>query len=66
MSDDMAPQERFTDRVADYVRARPSYPPQVITCLVEDCGLTPAWRIADTGAGTRRSCTLVSWIENGL
>ena len=52
ISDDMAPQERFTDRVADYVRARPSYPPQVITCLVEDCDLTPTWCIADIGAGT--------------
>ena len=58
MVGDLAPQERFTDRVADYVRSRPSYPPQVIACLVEECGLKPTWSIADVGAGTGLLSTL--------
>jgi SAM-dependent methyltransferase len=43
---------RFTNRVAMYVRARPSYPYAVLRCLVETYGLGPATAVADMGAGT--------------
>lgn len=43
---------RFTNRVAMYVRARPSYPHGVLRCLVETYGLGPVSRVADVGAGT--------------
>ncbi len=43
---------RFTDRMEDYVRYRPSYPPQVLETLRDECGLTRASVIADIGSGT--------------
>lgn len=48
----MQPTERFTDRVADYVRYRPGYPPQVVDVLVTDGGLARDAVIADIGSGT--------------
>lgn len=39
---------RFSDRVADYVRGRPGYPPGLLDVL----GLEPDSRIADLGSGT--------------
>jgi len=44
--------ERFSDRVADYVRYRPTYPAAMIDWLRKAHGVTPDWRIADIGAGT--------------
>lgn len=44
--------ERFSTRVANYVKYRPDYPNQLIDTLVEQLGLTPASSIADIGAGT--------------
>ncbi len=44
--------ERFTGRVAEYERYRSRYPDEVISTLVERCGLTPQSHIADIGAGT--------------
>lgn len=44
--------ERFSDRVADYVRYRPDYPTALLTWLQDERGVTPAWRVADVGAGT--------------
>ena len=46
------PKQRFGDRVADYVRFRPSYPPALLDWLRREHGLAPDWRIADIGAGT--------------
>jgi SAM-dependent methyltransferase len=43
---------RFADRVGDYVRCRPGYPPEVIACLVERHGLRPEHAVADVGSGT--------------
>jgi len=40
--------ERFSDRVADYVRYRPSYPDALLTRLVQ----TGAKQVADIGSGT--------------
>jgi SAM-dependent methyltransferase len=47
-----APTERFSNRVGDYVRYRPGYPPEVVALLRELTGLAPGWRIADIGSGT--------------
>ena len=44
--------ERFTDRVADYARHRPHYPAALLDLLTQRCGFTPAWTVADIGAGT--------------
>jgi SAM-dependent methyltransferase len=44
--------ERFTSRVGNYVKYRPSYPAQVLDLLVERCGLSAESRVADIGSGT--------------
>ncbi len=44
--------ERFSNRVADYVRYRPGYPRAVLDLLRDECGLTPESAIADVGSGT--------------
>jgi SAM-dependent methyltransferase len=43
---------RFSDRVENYVRYRPGYPPEVLRVLEKDCGLTPAHAVADIASGT--------------
>jgi SAM-dependent methyltransferase len=55
--------QRFTNRVEDYVRARPGYPPGVVATLVARFGLAPSWTIADVGAGTGISTAL--FLEHG-
>jgi len=44
--------QRFSNRVADYVRYRPVYPAAVLDLLRADCGLRPGHVIADIGSGT--------------
>jgi SAM-dependent methyltransferase len=44
--------ERFSNRVADYVRYRPGYPVAVLDVLREKCGLAPESIVADIGSGT--------------
>ena len=46
------PAQRFTDRVADYARTRPSYPPELVALLREETGLRPDHVVADVGSGT--------------
>jgi SAM-dependent methyltransferase len=46
------PLRRFSDRVDDYVRHRPSYPRGVIALLREQAGLGEASVVADIGSGT--------------
>jgi SAM-dependent methyltransferase len=46
------PTERFSSRVEDYIRYRPSYPSGVVDLLERECGLTARSRIADIGSGT--------------
>lgn len=48
----MEPTERFSSRVEDYARYRPSYPPEAVGLLVERCGLSPGAVVADLGSGT--------------
>ncbi len=60
------PRERFSQRVADYVKARPSYPRAALDCLRDEFGLRREHVIADVGAGTgiatglllERGCTV--------
>lgn len=44
--------QRFSSRVENYIKYRPSYPPEVIETLRADCQLTPASCVADIGSGT--------------
>jgi SAM-dependent methyltransferase len=44
--------QRFSDRVADYVKYRPTYPREIVTFLHDTCGLAPNAKVADIGAGT--------------
>ncbi|MEO5912747.1 MAG: class I SAM-dependent methyltransferase [Luteolibacter sp.] len=46
------PTTRFSDRVDNYVKYRPSYPLEVIDALKSHCGLTPSTIVADIGSGT--------------
>ncbi len=48
----MDPTARFTDRVADYVKYRPSYPDAAIEAIVRVTGLKKGAAIADIGSGT--------------
>jgi len=54
---------RFSDRVEDYVKYRPSYPPQVIEVLRDRCGLNPNSVITDIGSGPGNLARLL--LENG-
>jgi len=44
--------QRFSARVADYIRYRPGYPSEMIALLRAECGLRPGHVIADIGSGT--------------
>jgi SAM-dependent methyltransferase len=44
--------QRFSSRVADYVRFRPGYPREALTLLQKECGLSSGHVIADIGSGT--------------
>lgn len=60
--------ERFSNRVDTYARYRPSYPPAVLDCLMQEAGLNAASTVADIGAGTgiltalllQSGCTVVA------
>ncbi len=43
---------RFSDRVENYVRYRPGYPPEILPVLSAACGLTRDHVIADIASGT--------------
>lgn len=49
---------RFSNRVADYVRYRPGYPAGLVQTLQAEAGLNPAWAVADIGSGTGISAEL--------
>jgi SAM-dependent methyltransferase len=46
------PTRRFSSRVEDYIRYRPSYPESVLSLLERECGLNAQARVADLGSGT--------------
>ena len=54
---------RFSSRVDNYVKYRPSYPPEVVELLAAECGLTPGALVADIGAGTGLLAEL--FLKNG-
>ena len=54
---------RFSDRVDNYVRFRPTYPPAVVDILSDETGLTKSSVIADVGSGTGISSEL--FLKNG-
>jgi SAM-dependent methyltransferase len=58
--------QRFSNRVDDYVKYRPDYPPALIDWLRETAGVSPtsAPRVADIGAGTGISTKL--FLDAGL
>ena len=43
---------RFSDRVENYVRYRPGYPPKAVRELQAQCGLMPGHAVADIASGT--------------
>lgn len=55
--------QRFSSRVADYVRYRPGYPTALLDLLHEECSLLPQHVIADIGSGTGLLSKL--FLENG-
>lgn len=58
-----SPTARFSDRVEDYVRYRPGYPPEVLDLLRSECGLRPSHIVADIASGTGMFSRLL--LENG-
>ncbi len=54
---------RFSSRVADYIKYRPSYPPQVLDLCLAEMGLTRDSIVADIGSGTGISTQL--FLNNG-
>src|SRR5271165_1182208 len=58
-----SPTARFSDRVENYVRYRPGYPPEVLELLRTECGLRPGHIIADIASGTGVFTRLL--LENG-
>lgn len=46
------PTQRFANRVENYRRYRPGYPPEIVPLLQSECGLTRESVIADLGSGT--------------
>jgi SAM-dependent methyltransferase len=46
------PQERFSDRVADYVRYRPDYPEEVVREILRRTSIPKGAVVADIGSGT--------------
>jgi SAM-dependent methyltransferase len=57
------PKQRFSNRVADYVRYRPGYPRAVLDLLRDECALTAESVVADIGSGTGILTRL--FLENG-
>jgi SAM-dependent methyltransferase len=58
-----SPTARFSDRVENYARYRPGYPPEVLELLRAECGLRPAHVVADIASGTGLFTRLL--VENG-
>jgi len=56
--------QRFSNRVADYIRYRPGYPPAVLDVLRQECGLRQEHAIADIGSGTGLLSEL--FLKNGI
>jgi SAM-dependent methyltransferase len=55
--------DRFTNRVANYVKYRPGYPPAVLQLFKDKMNLTEASIVADVGSGPGISARM--FLENG-
>ena len=55
--------ERFSNRVENYVKYRPTYPPEVLQLFVDKLNLQKSSVVADIGAGTGISTKI--FLENG-
>ena len=55
--------ERFSNRVENYVKYRPTYPKEVLELFTNEMGLRPDSVIADVGSGTGISTRV--FLENG-
>jgi len=55
--------ERFSNRVENYVKYRPGYPPEMLEVFRGEMNLTPESLIADIGSGTGISAKV--FLENG-
>ena len=62
-SHEQRPTHRFSQRAADYVLYRPSYPPDVLAWLRATIGFVPSWKVADVGSGTGIFARLL--LDNG-
>jgi SAM-dependent methyltransferase len=51
--------QRFSSRVADYIRFRPGYPAELIAFLHKTCAVPAQAKVADIGAGTGISSKLL-------
>jgi ubiquinone/menaquinone biosynthesis C-methylase UbiE len=60
----MDPTRRFSNRVDNYVKYRPSYPAELIDLMIRDMRLTPSSIIAEIGSGTGKMTELL--IARGL
>ena len=60
---EITPTQRFSSRVGNYSRFRPSYPAEIIGILQQECGLRPESVIADVASGTGIFTRLL--LENG-
>jgi SAM-dependent methyltransferase len=63
VSPDLESTTRFSDRVRDYVRWRPSYPDTLLDLLRDELGLEPHHVVADLGSGTGLLARL--FVDNG-
>jgi len=48
----LKPTERFSGRVDNYAKYRPTYPTAVLDVLEKEIGLQKSWKVADIGSGT--------------
>jgi SAM-dependent methyltransferase len=55
--------ERFSSRVENYLKYRPTYPVEVVQLLENECGLTQHSVIADLGSGTGKLSEV--FLQNG-
>ena len=49
---ELNPTGRFSNRVDNYVKYRPSYPPELVSFLADSLGLKKGQQVADIGSGT--------------
>src|SRR6185369_6755689 len=55
--------ERFSNRVENYIKYRPTYPSQILELFKTEMGLTPQTVMADIGSGPGISARM--FLENG-